>query len=57
MHDFRHSHVALLINRGEDVYLISKRLGHKSIKTTLDTYGHLFPGRQKELADRLDDLF
>ncbi|ANB82570.1 hypothetical protein A6R78_00575 [Bacillus velezensis] len=57
VHELRHSHVALLINRGEDIYIISQRLGHKTTTTTYDIYGHLFPTRQKELADRLDELF
>ncbi|WP_121641833.1 tyrosine-type recombinase/integrase [Bacillus vallismortis] len=57
IHELRHSHVALLINRGEDIYIISQRLGHKTTTTTYDIYGHLFPSRQKELADRLDELF
>ncbi|ARW09097.1 tyrosine-type recombinase/integrase [Bacillus atrophaeus] len=55
-HDLRHSHVALLINTGEEVLLISERLGHHSVAYTLDTYGHLFPNRQKEMANRLDKL-
>lgn len=57
LHDFRHSHVALLIELGEDITVIKERLGHSSITTTIDTYGHLFPNRQKKLADKLDDLF
>ncbi|MCY7830614.1 site-specific integrase [Bacillus spizizenii] len=57
IHALRHSHVSLLINSGEDIYIISQRLGHKRTNTTYDIYGHLFPNRQKELADRLDNLF
>ncbi|MED4801935.1 site-specific integrase [Bacillus atrophaeus] len=57
IHALRHSHVSLLINSGEDIYIISQRLGHTSTNTTYDIYGHLFPNRQKELADRLDNLF
>lgn len=56
-HDLRHSHVALLIHQGEDYTTIKERLGHASIKTTIDVYGHLFPNKQKETADRLDDFF
>lgn len=57
LHDLRHSHVALLINQREDHTTIKERLGHASIKTTIDVYGHLFPNKQRETADRLDDLF
>ena len=53
-HDLRHTHVALLIAAGEDPYVISKRLGHASIRTTYDVYGHLFEGRDREAANALD---
>ncbi len=53
-HDLRHTHVALLIAAGEDPYVISKRLGHASIRTTYDVYGHLFEGRDREAADALE---
>ncbi len=36
--------------------VIQSRLGHASIKTTLDTYGHLFEGLDEAAAQRLDDL-
>lgn len=53
IHDLRHSHVAWLIEAGWDITRISRRLGHESISTTADIYGHLLPGRD---ADRLDEL-
>ena len=56
IHDFRHSHVSLLINQGEDYLIVKERLGHASITTTIDTYSHLYPSKQKDLADKLDDL-
>lgn len=34
--------------------MIESRLGHKSIRTTLDTYGHLFDGLDEPAADTLD---
>ncbi|TWK89401.1 putative prophage phiRv2 integrase [Bacillus paralicheniformis] len=57
LHDFRHSQVALLIDQGEDYATIKERLGHGSVKTTIDVYGHLYPNKQKEMTDKLDDLF
>jgi hypothetical protein len=30
-------------------------LGHKTATMTLDLYGHLFPDRLDELADRMDE--
>ena len=43
-HDLRHTHVAMLIAQGEHPKVIQTRLGHSSIKVTLDCYGHLFEG-------------
>ncbi|MBC1974488.1 tyrosine-type recombinase/integrase [Listeria booriae] len=57
IHDFRHSHVVLLIHNNEDYTVIKERLGHASITTTIDIYGHLFPSKQKSIADKLDSFF
>lgn len=57
IHDLRHSHASLLINQGEDYLVIKERLGHASITTMIDTYSHLYPSKQKNLASKLDDLF
>lgn len=57
IHDLRHSHASLLINQGEDYLVVKERLGHASITTTIDTYSHLYPSKQKALANKLDDLF
>ncbi len=56
VHDLRHSHVAFLIYQGVDPLLIKERLGHKDIKITLNTYGHLYPSEQKKIAGLLDKL-
>ena len=56
LHDFRHSHVALLIHNGEEPTAIKSRLGHVSITTTIDTCGHLYPNKQKSMSDKLDNL-
>ncbi len=56
-HDLRHTHAALLIAQGEHPKVIQERLGHASIKTTLDTYGHLFDGLDEAAADRLDEVW
>jgi integrase len=56
IHDIRHSHASLLIELGENPVLIAERLGHKSVQMTLDRYSHLYPNRQKKLAQKLDNL-
>jgi Phage integrase family len=42
-HDLRHYYASLLINSRLDVKVVQARLRHASAKTTLDTYGHLWP--------------
>jgi integrase len=42
-HDLRHYLASLLIAKGADVKTVQARLRHASAKTTLDTYGHLWP--------------
>jgi integrase len=56
IHDMRHSHVGWLIDAGWDAYPIQIRIGHQSIKTTYDVYGHLFSHGDKERLDALDKM-
>ena len=53
-HDMRHTHVALLIEQGAHPQVIASRLGHTSVRTVLDVYGHLFEGLDRDIADSLD---
>jgi integrase len=53
-HDLRHTAVALLIEQGAHPKLIQSRMGHSSITMTMDTYGHLFPTADAELAASLE---
>ncbi len=54
-HSIRHSHCSLLINMGFSAVAIADRLGHESIDITY-RYAHLFPSKQLEIADRLEEL-
>ena len=56
VHDLRHSHASMLIELGFTPLEIAERLGHESIKTTLDTYSHLYPDKDQKLADRLNQF-
>lgn len=40
-HSLRHTHVAYLLSKGIDIFVISKRLGHSDLSTTTDTYAYL----------------
>ena len=55
-HDLRHTAVALWIAAGANPKEVSVRAGHTSVSFTLDRYGHLFPGHDTELRDRLDAM-
>ena len=53
-HDLRHTYAALLIAEGAHPRALMERMGHSSITVTLGTYGHLLPGLDEALTDRLD---
>ena len=57
IHDLRHTHATILLLKGENIKVISERLGHNSVKITLDTYSHVLPSMQKETANLLDSVF
>jgi integrase len=54
-HHLRHTCAALMIAEGAHPKAIMARMGHASITTTFNTYGHLLPSLDVELADRLDE--
>lgn len=54
LHDLRHSHSSHLIELGFTPVAIAERLGHEKVETTLNTYVHLYPNKQIEIANRLD---
>lgn len=55
IHDIRHSHASYLINLGCAPLLISERLGHEKIQTTLSTYSHLYPNKHQEVVDMIQN--
>lgn len=55
VHELRHSHASHLIELGVSPLTISERLGHEDIKTTLNTYSHLYPNKQSEVAEMLTE--
>ncbi len=56
LYSLRHTCATLLLAAGENPKVVAERLGHSSIKTTLDTYSHVLPDMQKSASDRLGDL-
>ena len=55
-HDLRHTYASLLIAQGAHPKYIQAQLGHASIQTTLDRYGHLMPDAHAAEARKLDRL-
>ena len=47
----RHVHAPLMLQGGENPVVVSKRLGHSKVSTTLDIYAHVLPGWQKQAAE------
>jgi integrase len=54
-HALRHTYASILIHAGENLLYVRDRLGHASIKVTMDTYGHLLPVGVRSRLERLDD--
>jgi integrase len=54
-HDARHTFASLLLQQGESPAYVKDQLGHSSIQMTVDVYGHLIPGLNKQAVDKLDD--
>jgi integrase len=52
--DLRHYFASLLIASGADVKTVRARLRHASAKTTLDTYGHIWPDRDESTRAAVD---
>ena len=52
----REPHTSLLVEMGFSPLEIANRLGHESVKTTMDTYSHLYPDKDRQPADSLDKL-
>ena len=55
-HDLRHTHVSLLIDKEVYPPKIQKRLGHASLKITMDTCAHFFDKHGKKMVDTLDAI-
>ena len=56
IHDLRHTAASLMIQAGYPPKMLQEIMGHASITTTLDLYGHLYPGEMDRYADRLDSV-
>jgi len=55
-YDLRHTTATLLLADGENVKVVSERLGHASAALTLDVYSHVLPDMQHRAAERMGRL-
>ena len=56
IHDFRHSHASVLANEGINIQEIARRLGHSDVKTTWETYSHLYPREEERAVSVLNNI-
>lgn len=50
-HSFRHTHATFALINGAFIATVAERLGHVSVKFTIDTYGHFMPGTQGKVVE------
>ncbi len=56
LYDTRHTHATVLLRACINPKVVADRLGHASVVITLDTYSHVLPDTQEEVATKLDSL-
>ena len=56
LHGLRHTHATLLLEAGVDVKTVSERLGHDTVQTTLELYGHVTQTMRSNAASRFGPL-
>jgi site-specific recombinase XerD len=54
LHEARHTFGSHLIAAGLNAKAVTTIIGHSSVATTFDIYGHLFPGHEDEAPGLLD---
>jgi integrase len=55
-HDLRHSAATLLLAQGVSPRYISDLLGHSQVSFTMQTYAHVLPHVQREVAAKMDEI-
>ena len=54
LHDLRHTAVSVAKSAGGDMFDVKNQVGHSDIRTTINTYGHIFEEDSLELAQKID---
>lgn len=55
-HSLRHTHATYLLQNGVPVIAVSRRLGHRDCKTTLNVYNHCMPTDNLKVINLLNNL-
>lgn len=55
-HSLRHTHATMLLEAGEELEIVSKRLGHSTLNTTAKVYSHILEQRTKRSVALLDQV-
>lgn len=55
-HSLRHTHVAMLLFKGVDLYSISKRLGHSNMSTTATHYAYMLDELKQKSDDKIVNI-
>ena len=55
-HDLRHAHASLMLQEGIHPKIVSERLGHSSIRISMDTYSDVLPALQAAAAAQFDKV-
>ena len=56
LYDLRHSQATILLIANENPKVVSERLGHSTVRLTLDTYSHVLPTMQERATEKLEQL-
>jgi len=54
LHDLRHSCATLLLAQGVNPRMVMETLGHSQVSLTLNTYSHVLPALQQDVASKMD---
>jgi len=57
IHGLRYTHATILLEQGVNPKVVSERLGHASVATTMDIYSHVLPDMQEKAALTIDAAF
>ena len=56
VHDLRHSYASMLINKGIDMQVISRLMGHGSTDITYKIYSHFYPETNYRAIEGIDEM-